>query len=148
MKPERSPYLRMGITLLSLIGLFDAAYLSISRLQSRSLLCVVGSGCDVVQASPWSTLPPGGGVPVAFIGLAGYVALFVLGMVSLQKDRIGAIPLPTTLLAISSIGVVFSAFLMYLQFFVIKSVCFWCTLSALFQLCIWVAALLDWRAWR
>lgn len=148
MRTERPLYPHMLIVLLALAGMFDAAYLSLSRLQSRSVACVVGNGCDIVQASVWSTLPPGNGIPVAFIGVAGYLVLAALGMAALQKDRLGPLSIPPVLLAVSSVGVLSSAFLMYIQFFVIGSICFWCTMSAGFQVIIWLAALYDWRTWR
>jgi uncharacterized membrane protein len=138
----------MVVALVALLGLFDSLYLSLSRLQSASLVCVGGSGCDVVQASPWSTLPPGNGIPVAFIGVGGYLVLGVLGMVSLHRERVAGVALPLVLLVLSSLGLLFSAYLLYTQLFIIGDICFWCTLSAMFELIIWVAALLDWRAWR
>jgi uncharacterized membrane protein len=145
----RSLYPRMVATLVALLGLFDALYLALSRFfPATPLVCPTGGGCAMVQESPWSTFPPGDGVPVAFIGVAGYAVLFVLGMVALQTDRLGRVALPPLLLGISSAGVLFSIYLVALQFFIIQAICFWCTLSALLQLLIWLAAFFDWRAWR
>jgi uncharacterized membrane protein len=45
-------------------------------------------------------------------------------------------------------GLLFSIYLSYLQLFEIKAICFWCVISALIKLGIWVAALLDWRQAR
>lgn len=145
---HRSPYPRMVVTFFALLGLFDSIYLSLSRVQSVTMACPIGGGCDIVQASAWSTFPPGTGVPVAFMGVAGYLALFVLGMLSLQRDRVGTLALPLLLLLLSSGGFAFSIYLFSVQLFLIGSLCFWCTLSAIFEAIIWTAALVDWRAWK
>lgn len=147
---ERSLYPRMALSLLALLGFLDSLYLSLTRLQPQiPLACVVGgNGCETVQTSPWSTLPPGSGVPVAFIGVAGYLVLLTLGLVSLQTDVLKNLALPVVIFAISSAGILFSVYLVVIQLFIIKAVCFWCMMSATFELAIWVAALLDWRAWR
>src|SRR5687768_7728459 len=43
--------------------------------EALGALCGPGGGCDRVLASPWATFPPGGGVPVASLGLAYFVAI-------------------------------------------------------------------------
>ncbi len=148
MKPERVRYPRMALVLFALFGLFDSVYLSLTRLQSQGLVCPAGGGCDVVQESRWSTLPPGNGLPVAYIGVVGYLVLFILGMIALHTDTIGPFPAPLVLLSLSSVGVCFSIYLVSIQLFAVKAICFWCMLSALFEVSIWVAALVDWFAWR
>ena len=75
---------RMWLAVLSLIGMFIAAYLSLYHFGYIGTLACTGSeGCSTVQASRWSRLL---GLPVATWGLGYYVTVFVLSMVSLQ-DR-------------------------------------------------------------
>lgn len=146
---ERSLYPRMAAALLALLGIIDSAYLSISRLlPSSALVCVAGDGCQTVQQSIWSLLPPGSGIPVAYIGLGGYTLLFGVSMAALQTDRIGRLALPELLVLLASGGLLFSIYLTIVQIAVIGSLCFWCVLSALTQLGIWIATIIDWRAWR
>jgi uncharacterized membrane protein len=147
---ERSLFPRMAAALLALLGLIDSAYLTIHHYRpSVSLSCPVGGGCETVQTSAWSTLPPGGnGVPVALIGVLGYAVLLGLALVSLQRDHVGAVAVPPLLLMVASGGLVFSFYLSFLQLFVIGAICFWCVMSALFELGIFIAALVDWRAWQ
>lgn len=147
---ERSLAARMTAALVALFGLIDAAYLTIHHYRpSVSLSCPVGGGsCETVQTSAWSTFPPGGsGVPVALIGVMGYAVLFVLALLVVQRDRVGPVALPSLLLLVASGGLAFSLYLTFLQLAVIGAVCFWCAMSALFELAIWVAAFVDWRAW-
>jgi len=140
----------MLVALLALLGLIDSAYLAIHHYRPGvSLSCPVGGGCETVQTSAWSTLPPGGtGVPVALIGVADYVVLLVLALVALQHDRVDAVAVPPLLLLMGSGGLAFSVYLTFLQLFVIGALCFWCAMSALFELGIFGAALVDWRMWR
>ena len=140
---ERSLYPRMAAALLALLGLFDAAYLAIERLGGNSaLVCPTGGGCETVQSSAYSTLL---GVPVAFIGVAGYAVLLIVALLSLSTDTIGGVRVSTLLLALASVGVLFAIYLSYLQVAVIGAICFWCVVSALIELGIWTMALVDTR---
>lgn len=145
MTTQRSPYPRMAVALLALLGLFDAAYLSLERLTGGSLVCPVGGGCETVQSSTYSVLL---GVPVAFIGVAGYLVLLGVALLALNADEIAGLPVPALLLALASLGVLMALYLSYLQVAVIGAICFWCAVSALLELGIWVAALIDWRLLR
>ena len=143
---NRSLYPRMAAALLALLGLFDALYLALERLlPDTSLYCPTGGGCEVVQNSPYATLF---GVPVAFIGVAGYAVLLGVALLALHGDVVAGIPLPALLLGLASVGGLFGLYLTYLQVAVIGAVCFWCAVSALLELGIWLAALVDWRRMR
>jgi uncharacterized membrane protein len=140
---ERPPYFRMAAALLALLGLFDAAYLAIERtLGNTGVFCPTGGGCTTVQESTYSALL---GVPVAYIGVAGYAALLAVALLSLSVDTLAGMRVSALLLGLASAGLLFSLYLSYLQLFVIKAICFWCVISALIELGIWVCALLDWR---
>jgi uncharacterized membrane protein len=142
---QDSPYPRMAIALMALIGLFDAAYLALERVTGGTLVCPVGGGCETVQSSAYAILF---GVPVAYIGVAGYIALLVVALLALNLERIAGLPLATVLLALASIALVAGIYFSYLQVAVIGAICFWCAISALLDLGIWVAALLNWRMIR
>ena len=134
----------MVSALLSLLGLFDATYLALDRLLgSMSLVCPIGGGCEAVQTSAWSTFPAGNGIPVAFIGVAGYACLLVLSLVALHRDHVGPLVIPDLLLGCASIGVAMSLYFTWLQVAVIGALCFWCVCSALLQVGIFAAALAD-----
>jgi uncharacterized membrane protein len=139
----RPPYFRMAAALLALLGLFDAAYLALERaLGNSGVFCPTGGGCTVVQESVYSAVF---GVPVAYIGVAGYATLLAVALISLSVERLAGLRVPALLLGLASLGLLFSLYLSYLQLFEIKAICFWCVISALIELGIWVAALLDWR---
>jgi len=132
----------MAAALLSLLGLLDAAYLALERVTGGPIACPVGGGCETVQSSVYALLF---GVPVAFIGVAGYALLLAVAILSLQADNLGGISLGALLLALASIALLAGIYFMYLQIAVIGAICFWCVIAALLDLLIWLAALVNWR---
>ena len=135
----------MAAALLALLGLFDAAYLALERVTGGPIVCPVGGGCETVQSSAYALLF---GVPVAFIGVAGYAALLVVALVSLQDRNLGNISPDALLLALASIALLAGVYFMYVQVALIGAICFWCAIAALLDLLIWLAALANWRLLR
>jgi uncharacterized membrane protein len=122
------------------VGFFIALYLWLHAIGVIGVLrCGTGS-CETVQASAYARL---GGVPVAFFGVVGYLALLVVALVGLQPsflDRRG----PSILLfVLASGGLLFTAYLTYLEAFVIHAWCRWCLGSAGIITVIWVVAVLG-----
>jgi uncharacterized membrane protein len=112
---------------LSALGIFVSGYLSVKRLTGGSLACSRWAQCDVVNNSVYAKIY---GVPVAFIGLVGYFLLLGLALAALQtwgptQRRVLAI---SFLLALGGFG--FSAYLTYIELFVIEAICNWCVTSA------------------
>lgn len=133
---------RMSAALLSLAGLFISAYLYLYKLgKIGSLACGTG-GCETVQLSPWSRIA---GVDVALIGVLGYAGLLGLTLASLQPGLAGRRWPATLLSGLAGIGVLFTGYLTYLEFFVIHAICRWCVASAFVILAIFIVALLDLR---
>jgi len=69
------------------------------------------------------------GGPVAFRGVAGYPATFILSGVSLQPRFAIDRRVTVSLAVVSGIDVAFTAYLSYLEAFVIDAWCRWCLLS-------------------
>jgi len=129
---------RQTIAVLALVGRFVAVYLGLHALGiGGELKCGTG-GCDTVQTSRWAVL---WGIPVAFYGVVGYTAIFVVTLVGLQPawlSRRG----PTLLVAtFATGGVLFSGWLTYLELFVIHAICRWCVTSAAIMTAIWIVSL-------
>ena len=133
---------RMSAALLSLAGLFISGYLYLYKIGRIGTLACGTGGCETVQLSSWSRFS---GLEVSLIGVVGYAGLLLLGLVSLQpifsRQR-----WPSTLFALlAGVGVGFSAYLTYLELFVIHTICRWCVASALIIAAIFLLALLDRR---
>jgi uncharacterized membrane protein len=136
---------RMSAALLSLAGLFIAAYLYLYKIGKIGGLACGSGGCETVQWSPWSQIA---GVEVSLVGVLGYAGLLGLSLVALQPAQAGR-SWPAGLLAIlSGIGVLFTAYLTYLELFVIHAICRWCVASGVVILAIFIVALLDLRRLR
>ncbi len=132
-----------GWMALSAAGLLVAGYLSFERLTGGNLVCSRWAQCDTVNSSPYARFF---GVPVAFIGFAGYLLLLGLALAALAAD--GGRPRRLLLLGflLSLGGVGFSAYLTYLEIYVIKAVCSWCVASAtIITLLAVLGALALWR---
>lgn len=99
-----------------LAGLAVAGYLTWAHYAGADVVCLRGGGCETVQRSSYSEIA---GIPVAVIGLAFYATMvFLLGWDS-EDARFAAA-------ALAVVGVVFSAYLVVLQAFVIDAYCSWC----------------------
>lgn len=110
--------LTLVVAALAVVGAAIAGYLTWVHYAELQPFCVGGGGaCERVQSSPYAELA---GVPVAVLGLAGYLA--VLGSLALPDRSV------TTFLAL--VGAGFSAYLTYLELAVIHAVCQWCVASA------------------
>ena len=113
--------LRRATAVLALVGIGIAGYLTWVHYNGLEPVCVGGGGgCEKVQASRWAEL---GGVQVAVVGLAGYVA--ILASLALPED-IGA----SAAAFLSLVGFGFSAWLTYVEVVKIDAICQWCVASA------------------
>jgi uncharacterized membrane protein len=116
-----SSKLRRVMIGLGTIGLADASYLTYVHYAKLKPACTAGQACEIVQTSVWSEVA---GVPVALLGLIGYV--LILGSL-LVRDREDA---RLAALAVTLMGFSFSAYLTYRELFSIHKICEWCATSA------------------
>ena len=126
------------LAVLDLIGLGIALYLSVVELQGGVPVCGPIHGCEEVARSEYSRIA---GVPVAVFGVVLSVILLTLAVAWWKTD------LYVLLLAhygLSLAGVIFEAYFMYLQIFVIGAVCIWCTSYGLSLIARFVIALVVW----
>ena len=119
-------------------GLLVAAYLSYVETGSAEAVCGVVGDCNAVQASPYANLL---GIPIGILGLIGYVLMLVAwGMGTFGKGRIVDIGW-VALFWMALGGVTFSAYLTFLEPFVIGAVCAWCLTSAITMMAVlWMSA--------
>ena len=126
------------MAVLSLVGLFVSLYLTLHRLGViGTLACGADGGCSTVQSSSYATFL---GVPVPFLGLAGYLLLFVLAFRAasgVADERRMAF----VLLALSAVAFAFSLYLTALEAFVIHAWCRWCVVSAIIATLIFLCSL-------
>jgi len=110
--------LRGLIAGLALAGAAVAAYLVYARYTGTQLACTTG-GCETVQHSKYAKAA---GIPVAVLGLAAYLAVFVTALSArVEAAAIGA--------AIALAGLAFGVYLIVVQVAVIDAICQWCLAS-------------------
>ena len=113
-------------TLLSLVGLGLATFLSVTFLSGADLACGVSGGCGAVTTSEYSRFL---GIPVALLGVGGYAVLLLGNLAAL------GVPEPPGALrwgvaGVACAGFAFSAYLTATQAFLIGSYCVYCLTSA------------------
>jgi len=118
---------RMIVAALALAGIFISLYLTLYKLGViGELSCSIGS-CETVNSSKWSRFL---GLPVAAWGLLFYLDVFVIAIVG-TLPRFEDEPVISMVLTFEAgIGVLFSAWLTYLELGVIHAICIWCVTSA------------------
>jgi len=120
---------------LALAGAAIAGYLTYTHYADETIACPTG-GCETVQASSYALVA---GVPVALLGLLGYV--LILGALWLPRDT-GRLLVFAAALA----GAIFSVYLVGVQAFELDAFCAWCLASDAIMLAL--AALGGLAVWR
>jgi uncharacterized membrane protein len=130
----------MLAALISLAGLFVAAYLTMYKVGLiGDLACSIGS-CEAVQLSRWATFL---GIPVAAWGIGFYGVMFVVAVAGVQERFETAPHIPIALTVLSGWGVLFSLWLTWLELFVIDAICLWCVISAMLVVALFIVSALD-----
>ena len=135
----------MIVAALALAGIFISLYLTLYKLGViGELTCSIGS-CETVNTSKWATFLR---LPVAAWGLLFYVEVFVISLVGTMPRFENERTLSALLVAEAAIGVLFSAWLTYLELAVIHAICIWCVTSACVVLAILLVSISDLRELR
>jgi uncharacterized membrane protein len=130
----------MLIAALALIGVFVALYLTLYKIGTIGhLACGFGS-CERVNTSTWATFV---GLPVAMWGLGFYVATLIVAIAGTSPRLASRREISYLLAAMSGVGVAFSAWLTYLELFVIDAICRYCVMSAVIVTLIFIVSVTD-----
>lgn len=107
----------------ALIGVADAVYLTVHHYTGEKVPCSVVAGCEQVLTSSYAEIA---GVPLAAFGALAYFTAFALSVLTAFGNRAAwkIFGVQVVLMAI------FTAWLVYLQAFVIEAFCQFCLVSA------------------
>jgi uncharacterized membrane protein len=108
--------LRLTAAIVALAGIAVAGYLSWAHYADSAVVCIAGGGCETVQESDYAAIA---GVPVAVLGLIAYGVILALIAWDAPIARLSAA-------TIALMGLLFGAYLLALQLFVIDAICLWC----------------------
>jgi uncharacterized membrane protein len=119
---------RQITALIAVVNALVATYLHLYKLgKVGSLACGGSGGCALVQGSQWSWFL---GVDVALIGAVGYSLILVVALLGTLERWVDA-RWPSTLLSVLVAGgFLFTLRLKWAEFYMLKSFCPWCAISA------------------
>ncbi len=129
--------------LLALSGLGVSGYLTWTHLTNQAIACGGSQDCDLVQQSAYSAVL---GIPVALLGMLTYITLLALLFLRGRLSEAWDAYIPLAVFGISLIGVLYSAYLTYLEIYVIHAICRWCVSSAVIMTAIFLLSLPDLRS--
>jgi uncharacterized membrane protein len=123
--------LRIIAGLIALVGLGIAGWIMIEQIQGQIPPCGRGGGCETVLNSKYAELF---GVPLYYFGVIGYISIFATILMGGDRGRLSGFVL-------SFFGFGMSAYLTFLQYVVIESICVWCRGSAIAMTFLFIACL-------
>jgi uncharacterized membrane protein len=127
--------LRIAAAALALAGAAITAYLLYVRHTGTTLACTNG-GCETVQHSRYAELL---GIPVAALGLAGYLTILASAVARGELAR-------TVEATVALATLVFGLYLLYVQVHLIGAICEWCVATDVLTTALAALALLRLRA--
>lgn len=115
--------LPLAAAVVALGGLADAIYLTVKHFTGEAVPCSIVEGCEQVLTSSYAEIF---GIPLAAFGALAYFTAFSLAMMAAFGDRRmwNLFGIQVILMA------VFTAWLVYLQAFIIEAFCQFCLISA------------------
>jgi uncharacterized membrane protein len=113
--------MRRASIAVGIAGLGIAAYLTVVHYAGGEPVCAIAHGCATVQKSTYAELL---GVPVALLGLLGYVGILAALVRDGEQGRTAA-----AFLSLAGFG--FSAWLTYVEVARLDAICIWCVASAI-----------------
>jgi uncharacterized membrane protein len=133
-----SPGFYWTTLLLACLGVLDATYLLVYKLTSNNAMCLGNGGCHDVNFSSYSEI---GKIPVAVFGIVAF--LVIAGILILERrnnfvKENGSL----AIFGISLAGVAFTAYLTWLEIYVIHAICPFCVASAVIIALIFILALI------
>jgi uncharacterized membrane protein len=117
---------RRLVLVFGLIGLAVSIYLIFIKLFPASPLCVGLGDCDAVNTSIYSELF---GIPIALFGALTYAAILALALLESKIKLVQAWG-PVAEFGLALFGTLYSAYLTYIELFVLRKICPYCVVSA------------------
>ncbi len=108
---------------LAVVGLADSVYLTVHHFTAEPVPCSIVEGCETVLTSAYAEIA---GIPIAAIGALAYFAAFSLAVLAAYGNK----PLWSLFGGLAFLMAAASAWLIYLQAFVIGAFCQFCLISA------------------
>jgi len=115
--------LPLAAAVLAVIGLADSVFLTVSHYTKEPVPCSIVEGCETVLTSSYAELA---GIPIAAFGAAAYFVAFSLAILTAYGNRAAWMLFGVQAFLMALV----SAYLIYVQAFVIGAFCQFCLVSA------------------
>jgi len=120
------------------IGLLDSLYLSYVKIINSQVYCGTSGQCETVNSSRYSEIS---GIPIAYLGLIAYLIILVLLFLE-TRSPFWKENSPLAVFGISLVGVIYSAYLTYIEIAVLHAICPYCVVSAIAMFLIFIIAII------
>jgi uncharacterized membrane protein len=127
--------------LLVLTGAVDSAYLAFLKFTGTVAACSNIGDCEAVNNSKYAEI---GGIPLALLGLLGYLAIlaFLVLETRFPSWKEG---LHLSIFGFTLAGTIYSAYLTYIEIAVLRAICPYCVVSAVVMLLLFVISIMRLR---
>ena len=128
--------------ILTVIGLLVSVYMTIYKITSNDSMCVGSGACKTVNESRYSEVNIAGArVPVAVIGVIGYVLILA---VLLMESRVNFLQQNGSLVffGLSLMGFLFTVYLIYIEIALLKAFCPFCVTSQIAMTLIFILSVM------
>jgi len=120
------------------IGMLDSLYLSWVKIVNSQVYCGTSGQCETVNSSSYSLLA---GVPIAYLGFGAYLVILLLLLLE-RRSLFWKENSPLLVFGISLVGVLFSAYLTYVEIAILHAICPYCVVSAIAMTILFVIGIL------
>ncbi|TSC67666.1 MAG: hypothetical protein G01um101472_351 [Parcubacteria group bacterium Gr01-1014_72] len=124
---ERAVLLQLGLIALGVVGFAIAYYIRRKKRLYAPLTCPLGSECDTVIHSRYSTILD---IPVELLGAYYYTLITLAHTAFLFFPALGTPFVNALLLGTTTTALAFSFYLTVIQLIALKKLCTWCLISA------------------
>lgn len=139
-------WVQMLMVLFAVAGLGVSLYLMWGyTAPGATLACGSSQGCETVKNSVYANLL---GIPLPVLGLISYLGILLLLFVQNQAfvtAKGWSAHIALTIFGFSLAGVLYSAYLTYIELFVIYAICRWCVASAAIMVVIFLLSIINLR---
>ncbi len=135
---DRARWVSVG---LALLGALDSAYLTYIKYANAPAFCSGVGDCESVNNSVYSQV---GGVPIALFGVGAYLLIALLLVLETRSPALQNYG-PLAVFGMALTGTLYSAYLTYIELFVLHAVCPYCVISAILITGIFILALVRLR---
>jgi len=110
---------------LAVLGLLVSIYMTIFKLTENPNMCLGNGSCSIVNSSKYAEIS---GIPVAAVGVGGYLAILLLLMFETRIDFLKANG-TMAVFGLTLVGFLFTLYLIYVELALIHALCPFCVTS-------------------